>query len=106
MQHPHLARNNDFLIPGLNEEESNGGGPRGPNMFGANFLHRQFEASAAFERPKFFGSPEFRLKSQLQAESGNNNKRSDFDLKGKNIYFILSKIKWLFKSLALNIHTI
>ena len=86
MQHPHLtSRNNDFLIPSLNEEESPGG-PRGPNMFGPNFLHRQFDTSGAFDRPKFFGNPEFRLKSQLQSETGNNNKRNDFDLKGKEIF--------------------
>ena len=88
MQHPHLSsRNNDFLIPALNEEESTNGRP---NMFGSNFLHRQFEAAAgAFDRPKFFNNPEFRLKSPLEPDNGNNNKRpSDFDMKGKTkIYF-------------------
>ena len=89
MQHPHLSsRNNDFLIAGINEEESTNGVR--PNMFGTNFLHRQFEAAAgAFDRPKFFNNPEFRLKSPLEPDSGNNNKRtsSDFELKGKIFIF-------------------
>ena len=95
MQHPHLSsRNNDFLIPGINTEEDSNTAVR-PNMFGTNFLHRQFEAAAggAFDRPKFFNNPEFRLKSPLEPDNGNNNKQrtSDFDLKGKIFYFLPQK---------------
>ena len=95
MQHPHLSsRNNDFLIPGINTEEESNNALR-PNMFGTNFLHRQFEAAAggAFDRPKFFNNPEFRLKSPLEPDNRNNNKQrtSDFDLKGKIFIFFLKK---------------